>query len=539
MNTAFFYFFEKETPLRDKIKSLILKKKTMPIVGSIIKKALELKHKLPAERRKAQPAEQQQKVLKKMLRKAQITAFGEQYQFETILKNQKVIDEFQKRVPVYDYTKMHHDWWYRTLSGESFVTWPGKVKYFALSSGTSEASSKYIPITQDMIRAIKKTSIRQLVSLAQYDLPKDFFERGILMLGGSTHLNFNGTYFEGDLSGITAGTIPFWFQHHYKPGKRLSKERNWNTKLEEIVSRAPEWDIGAIVGVPAWLQILMERIIQRYNVKTIHDIWPNLKIFCHGGVSFTPYMKSFEKLIEKPLIYIETYLASEGFIAYQNIPDVHSMQLVLDNGLFYEFVPFTDDNFDQDSNIIDHPQTLTIENIKEGVDYALLITTVAGAWRYLIGDVIRFTSVENYQIQIIGRTKHYLSMCGEHLSVENMNRAIEMLDNEFNLGIREFAVAGIPNDPMFAHQWWIGSETEIDNIVAAQKIDEFLKVLNDDYRVERLAAIRDVRVKILSIQVFYEFMKMKGKEGGQHKFPRVLKGEMLRDWVAFVEQHNT
>lgn len=539
MNTAFFYFFEKETPLRDKIKSLILKKKTMPIVGSIIKKALELKHKLPAERRKAQPAEQQQKVLKKMLRKAQITAFGEQYQFETILKNQKVIDEFQKRVPVYDYTKMHHDWWYRTLSGESFVTWPGKVKYFALSSGTSEASSKYIPITQDMIRAIKKTSIRQLVSLAQYDLPKDFFERGILMLGGSTHLNFNGTYFEGDLSGITAGTIPFWFQHHYKPGKRLSKERNWNTKLEEIVSRAPEWDIGAIVGVPAWLQILMERIIQRYNVKTIHDIWPNLKIFCHGGVSFTPYMKSFEKLIEKPLIYIETYLASEGFIAYQNIPEVHSMQLVLDNGLFYEFVPFTDDNFDQDSNIIDHPQTLTIENIKEGVDYALLITTVAGAWRYLIGDVIRFTSVENYQIQIMGRTKHYLSMCGEHLSVENMNRAIEMLDNEFNLGIREFAVAGIPNDPMFAHQWWIGSETEIDNIVAAQKIDEFLKVLNDDYRVERLAAIRDVRVKILSIQVFYEFMKMKGKEGGQHKFPRVLKGEMLRDWVAFVEQHNT
>jgi hypothetical protein len=539
MNTAFFYFFEKETPLRDKIKSLILKKKTMPIVGSIIKKALELKHKLPAERRKAQPAEQQQKVLKKMLRKAQITAFGEQYQFETILKNQKVIDEFQKRVPVYDYTKMHHDWWYRTLSGESFVTWPGKVKYFALSSGTSEASSKYIPITQDMIRAIKKTSIRQLVSLAQYDLPKDFFERGILMLGGSTHLNFNGTYFEGDLSGITAGTIPFWFQHHYKPGKRLSKERNWNTKLEEIVSRAPEWDIGAIVGVPAWLQILMERIIQRYNVKTIHDIWPNLKIFCHGGVSFTPYMKSFEKLIEKPLIYIETYLASEGFIAYQNIPEVHSMQLVLDNGLFYEFVPFTDDNFDQDSNIIDHPQTLTIENIKEGVDYALLITTVAGAWRYLIGDVIRFTSVENYQIQIMGRTKHYLSMCGEHLSVENMNRAIEMLDNEFNLGIREFAVAGIPNDPMFAHQWWIGSETEVDNIVAAQKIDEFLKVLNDDYRVERLAAIRDVRVKILSIQVFYEFMKMKGKEGGQHKFPRVLKGEMLRDWVAFVEQHNT
>jgi hypothetical protein len=511
----------------------------MPLVGSILKRALELKSKMPRERKIIHPEKEQQKQLKKLLRKGQITLFGEAFGFAHILKSKNPIEEFQKRVPVYDYTKMHNEWWYRSLTGESFVSWPGKVKYFALSSGTSEASSKYIPVTQDMIKAIKKTSIRQLVSLVQYDIPKEFFEKGILLLGGSTHLNFNGTYYEGDLSGITAGNIPFWFQHHYKPGKRLSKERDWNTKLEEIVAKAPQWDIGAIVGVPAWLQILMEKIIEKYNVKTIHDIWPNLSIFCHGGVSFTPYIKSFEKLVAKPIVYIETYLASEGFIAYQNKPGTMGiMQMVLDNGLFFEFVPFNDENFDSEGNIKENPQAFTISDVKPGVDYALLMSTVAGAWRYLIGDVIRFVSIEDYQIQIIGRTKHYLSLCGEHLSVENMNRAVEMLEHDYNVGVKEFAVAGVPYDSMFAHKWWIGTDDHIDESLAAEKIDEYLKILNDDYRVERLEAIRNVSVKILPSSVFYEYMKMKGKEGGQNKFPRVLKGEKTTDWINYLKTRN-
>lgn len=510
----------------------------MPIVGSIIKKALELKQKLPLEKKVINPKVEQEIVLKSLLKKAQITSFGEHYNFGNILKSKDFVNEFQNNVPVFDYTKMHNEWWYRALSGETFVSWPGKVNYFALSSGTSEASSKYIPVTQDMIKSIKKTSIRQLFSLGLYDLPKEFFEKGILMLGGSTHLNFNGTYFEGDLSGITAGNMPFWFQHHYKPGRRLSKEREWKTKLEEIVQRAPNWDIGAIVGVPAWLQILMEKIIERYNVKTIHDIWPNLTIFCHGGVSFTPYQKSFEKLVAKPLIYIETYLASEGFIGYQVNPGNTSMQLVIDNGLFFEFVPFNDKNFDNDNNIISNPQALTIDQIEEGVDYALLLSSVAGAWRYLIGDVIRFTSKEKFEIQIVGRTKHYLSMCGEHMSVENMNRAIEMLENEYGISVCEFAVAGVHHhESMFAHHWWLGTDSDFDNEIAAEKIDEYLKVLNDDYRVERLEAIREVKAKVLPVAKFYEFMESKGKQGGQHKFPRVLKGNILAEWKEFISKN--
>ncbi len=508
----------------------------MPIVGSIIKRALELRSMVSGERKKVSPIAEQKKQLKRLLKKGQITSFGEHFGFDNILKSRNFIKEFQERVPVYDYTRMHNEWWYRSLAGESFVTWPGRVRYFALSSGTSEASSKYIPVTTDMLKAIKKTSIRQIISLVQYDIPTDFFMKGILMLGGSTHLNFNGTYYEGDLSGITAGNIPFWFQHHYKPGKRLSKERDWNNKLNEIVAKAPQWDIGAIVGVPAWLQILMEKIIQTYELQHIHEIWPNLTIFCHGGVSFAPYVKSFEKLIGKPLIYIETYLASEGFIAYQNKPaSTGIMQMVVDNGLFYEFVPFNSDNFDDDGNIKEQVTALTIDQVDPNTDYALLLSSVAGAWRYLIGDVIRFVSVEDFQIQIVGRTKHYLSMCGEHLSVENMNRAIEMFENEHSVGIREFTVAGVPYGSMFAHQWWLGSDTPVDEKFAARKIDEYLKLLNDDYRVERLEAVKNVSVKSLPVSVFYDYMKSKGKEGGQHKFPRVLKGEKIQEWKDYVE----
>ncbi|NWJ52830.1 MAG: GH3 auxin-responsive promoter family protein [Bacteroidetes bacterium] len=508
----------------------------MPILGSIIKSAIELGSKLPVEgNRKLNPVLAQEKTLRKMLKKAQNTAFGEEYDFSEIIRRKDVISEFQSKVPLFDYNSIHKAWWYRILNGESYVCWPGSVKYFALSSGTSEATSKYLPVTSDMLKAIKKTSTRQLFSLAQYDFPKEFYQKGILMLGGSTHLEFNGTYYEGDLSGITTGNIPFWFQHFYKPGKRISRERNWTTKLDEIVANAGNWDIGVIVGVPAWLQILMERIIKEYNLNTIHDIWPNLSIYVHGGVSFTPYIKSFEKLLAHPITYIETYLASEGFMAYQSRPNSEGMQLVLDNGLFFEFVPFNEKNFDDDSNLRPDAKTVTIGNVEEGVDYALLITSVAGAYRYLIGDTVRFTSKELSEIVITGRTKHFLSICGEHLSQENMNRAIEMLSQQLNVSIPEFSVAGFKYESMFAHRWYLGSNDPIDVEKARKLIDENLKILNDDYRVERLHAVRDVFVEVLPVEVFYNYMRKCGKEGSQNKFPRVLKTTKLANWEEYLK----
>lgn len=508
----------------------------MPIFGSIIKKAYELRN-LPVEKRSMfNPYKTQRKVLSKLLRKAQFTAFGEYYHFIKILHDKDFVTAFRESVPIHDYNSMFQRWWYRSLNGEAYVCWPGRVKYFALTSGTSDASSKHIPVTGDMIRAIRKTSIRQLVSTVRYDFPIEFYQKGILMLGGSTHLNYNGTYYEGDLSGISAGNLPFWFQHFYKPGRRISKERDWSTKLEEIVKSAKGWDIGVIVGVPAWIQIILEKIITHYNVKTIHDIWPNLSVYVHSGVAFDPYIKSFEKLFDHPVIYNESYLASEGYIAYQTRPKVKAMEMVLDNGLFYEFIPFNDNNFDTEGNLKVNPETLTIDQVEENKEYALLLTSCAGSWRYLIGDTIKFTSKKHHEIIITGRTKHFLSICGEHLSQENMNRAIKKLQDEFNIEIDEFTVAGIRYNSMFAHKWFLGTDDNINPQIARDKIDEYLKSLNDDYRVERIAAIKDVIVEIYPTKVFFEWMKIHGKEGGANKFPRVLKKEQLTEWEDFLKQ---
>jgi len=509
----------------------------MPILGSVIKRTIEFRGKVPKVWRSKNAYKAQKRVLKKLIRKASFTAFGEHYQFSELLSQKDIIKSFQQSVPTHDYNKIFKEWWYRTLSGETFVCWPGKVKYFALSSGTSEASSKNIPVTDDMLRSIKKTSIRQIVSLARYDFPNEFFQKGILMLGGSTHLQYNGTYYEGDLSGITAGTLPFWFQHFYKPGKRISKEREWSTKLDEIVKKAKDWDIGVIVGVPAWLQILLEKIIAYYNLNNIHDIWPNLSIYVHGGVSFGPYQKGFEKLLAHPLTYMETYLASEGFIAFQSRPNTSSMELVLNNGLFYEFVPFDSKNFDQDGNLNNDAEVYTINEVEENKEYAILLTTCSGAWRYMIGDTVKFTSLTPPEIIITGRTKHFLSICGEHLSIDNMTRAIEMLCNDLNIEIREFTVAGIKYGSMFAHKWYIGTDNAVNKDIVKKKIDDYLKILNDDYRVERIAAIREVFIEILPSEVFYNWMKESGKVGSQNKFPRVLKNSKVNEWEEYIAKY--
>jgi hypothetical protein len=511
----------------------------MPILGSIIKKAFELRN-LPVEKQKRRnnPAVTQKKELVKLLRKSQFTAIGEHYKFSELLNSDDIQKSFEEVVPVHNYQSMYKRWWYRSLNGESYVTWPGKVKYFALSSGTSDASSKYIPITSDMLHGIKQVTLRQLISTTKFDFPLDFYEKGILMIGGSTHLQYNGSYYEGDLSGITAANIPFWFQHFYRPGRRISRTVDWATKLDEMVKKAPSWDIGIIVGVPAWVQILMERIINEYNLTSIHDIWPNLSVYVHSGVSFKPYLKSFEKLVSKPLLYNESYLASEGFIAFQNGLNTKGMELVLDNGIYYEFVPFNSDNFDYDGNFNSKPQTLTIADIEENVDYAVLMTTNAGAWRYLLGDTIKFVDKNKSEIVITGRTSQFISICGEHLSQENMNRTIELLQDELDVEIKEFTVAGVHHGSLFAHNWFIGTDDTLDSKLAAEVIDKHLKNLNDDYRVERMEAIQDVCVKVLPAHVFYDYMKISGKEGSANKFPRVLKNSRITEWETYLNNNN-
>jgi len=510
----------------------------MPILGSLIRKAYELRQ-FPIDIISVNPVAEQKKVLKKLLMRAQDTAFGECYDFSRMVFRQDFREQFSATVPVHDYSSMFKNWWYRSLNGEPYVTWPGRVKYFALTSGTSEASSKHIPVTAEMLRAIQKASIRQLVSATKYDFPDEFYEKGILMIGGSTHLRYNGTYYQGDLSGITASSIPFWFQHFYKPGRRISREQEWSVKLNDIVRNAKNWDIGIIVGVPAWIQIIMEKIIDYYGVKTIHDIWPNLSAYVHSGVSFDPYIRSFEKLLSRPILFNESYLASEGFIAFQRPGNLKTMEMILDNGIYYEFIPFTEDNFDGEGELKPNPETCTIEQVEEGKEYALLISTCAGAWRYLIGDTLKFISRERCEIMLTGRTKQFISLCGEHLSQDNLNRAIRMFQDEYNVKINEFTITGIRYGNLFAHQWYLGSDDNIDPGLAARKLDEYLKILNDDYRVERIEAIKNVSADVLPLQVFHDWMKIRGKEGGAHKFPRVLKNDHLEQWNNHIRSYKT
>jgi hypothetical protein len=507
----------------------------MPLLGAIIKKGIEIRHRIRFEDKS--PLRYQQRELKKLLRKAQYTMFGQTYGFSQMINSRNYINKFRATVPVHDYNSIYAQWWNKCLHNEENVCWPGKVRYFALSSGTSESSSKHIPVTNDMVRAIQRTSIRQIISLGGYTgLPGDIYTKGILMLGGSTHLHQHGSYFEGDLSGITASKIPFWFQHFYKPGKKIAREKDWNNKLDDIIQKAPNWDIGILVGVPAWCQLLIEKIIKEYKLRSIHDIWPNLTIYVHGGVSFEPYRKSFEKLIAHPLIYIETYLASEGFIAYQHEQDNRSMKLITNNGLFFEFVPFTSENFDSDGVLVRKPKTLLLDEVQEGEEYALLLSTCAGAWRYLIGDVIKFTNVKKAEIQITGRTRHFLSLCGEHLSVDNMNKAIEMVSDELNIDINEFTVAGIKHDSLFAHKWYIGTDDHVNHERLRVALDEKLKILNDDYRVERGSALKDIFVEVVPLRVFLNWMKLHNKIGSQNKFPRVMKKQQFEEWENFVKQ---
>lgn len=482
------------------------------------------------------PRRQQLRVLRKLLKKARFTEFGQTYRFDEILLSKHAGKKFQQLVPTYDYNKIYDAWWHKTLEGRPDICWPGKIKFFALSSGTSESASKYIPITNDLMRGNRIVMIKQLLTLRTYhDIPVKSIGKGWLMLGGSTDLQKGPGYYAGDLSGITAKKVPFWFSPFYKPGKKIARTKDWNSKIEAIVEEAPNWDIGFVVGVPAWIQMCMEKIIERYKLKTIHDMWPNLAFFVHGGVSFEPYKKGFEKLVARPLTYIETYLASEGFMAYQNRQYAKGMHLSLNDHIFFEFVPFNDKNFDSEGNIVDDPEALMIHEVEEGKDYAILLSTTAGAWRYLIGDTVRFVDKERCEIIITGRTKHFLSLVGEHLSVDNMNKAVQLVADEMNICIPEFTVAGVPHGLFFAHQWWIACDDQVDAEAVRQKIDQKLKELNDDYAVERNSALKDVYLKILPESSFMEFMRLKGKIGGQHKFPRVMKGKMYEDWIKFLE----
>lgn len=504
----------------------------MPIIGGLIKKAIELTQAFNEQDR---PIHLQGQQLKKLLQKASSTAFGQYYGFAFLSETEDPIQAYQAAVPIFDYDQMRH--WWEQQQKYPHITWPGKPDFFALSSGTTGKESKRIPVTDDMLQSFRNVSLAQVQSLQNFDLPPTFFEKQILALGSSTDLQPYKGHLEGEISGINASNAPDWFDFFYKPGKEIAQINDWDQRLAAIVKAAPNWDIGALAGIPSWILMMLKAIIKRHHLSSIHELWPDLQVYTTGGVAFEPYRESFEALFDRKVQYMDTYLASEGYFAFNARPGTDAMQLALQQGMFYEFVPFDETGFDDAGHLLADPVVKTIEEVEEEKDYALLVSTPAGTYRYMIGDTVKFTDVARGEILITGRTKYFLNVVGSQLSEEKLNQAIQQLSRELGVAINEFSVAALKDEnDHYYHHWILGTDEAIEPHRATELLDQFLKELNKNYRIARSKALKYIQLQQIPKEGFYEWLEVNKKKGGQIKVPKVMTAEKMQEFVSFLKQ---
>ncbi len=506
----------------------------MKIIGRLIKKTTEIGFK--RINRKQLSYQHQLNTLTELLGKAQHTEFGFFYDFKTLLKSKDSVSKFQSHIPIMDYEEFHTRWLQHTITGKSDCTWPGKIKYFALSSGTTGSPSKRIPVSIEMIRSFQRSSIRQYAILHALDLNEEFFSASGLAVGGSSKLKKIGNRFEGDPSGILKKHTSIFVKPITKPSNSISAIPDWNDKLNAMVEKAPQWNIGIVAGIPSWCIMLMERIIERYKLETIHDIWPNFRVYVHGGVYMDPYVGRLEKICSKEVYLLDTYLASEGYFAFQTSPNEKGMKLLMNNGIFFEFIPFDSRFFNEEGELISTHKALTVSEVKEGVDYALVISTNAGLWRYLIGDLVRFIDVREHRLIISGRIKQFLSLCGEHLSLDNINQALNMINTPKRLLEPEFTI--FVDKTQQLHHWFVELVDESTNPeVILVALDNQLSALNDDYYSARKYNLKEPRITCLPKGTIYSYMKSLQKLGAQNKMPRVLNDAQASLWFEFLSEN--
>jgi hypothetical protein len=506
----------------------------MPIIGKLIKKTNEISYKRSLNKGK----QYYHQVIKlvKLLEKSKNTKFGKQYQYKNILLEDEVVEAFQAKVPITEYNEFYENWLKDCIEGKRDIIWPGRIRHYALSSGTTGSPSKRIPITIQTIRSFQKTAMKQLSTLHELDLPEKFYEASILVVGGSTKLTKMETHIEGDLSGILKKYTSPVVSPFTKPGEKITRLKDWNQKLELMVEKAPEWNIGTVAGVPSWCILLMEKIIDRYNLTTIHDIWPNFHVYMHGGVFMAPYVSRLKKVLGQEVHCLDTYLASEGYFGYQVSSDRQGMELLLNNGIFFEFVPFNSDYFKEDGTLQNEYHALALNEVEEEIDYALVISTNAGLWRYMIGDLVRFVDKERFEIIITGRIKQFVSLVGEHLSLDNINTAIHLIGKEENTNFTEFCL--FAHEKELRHFWFIGVDNEEhDSTEVMQRLDKKISEINDDYASSRKYNLKQPILKIISTQAFYGFLESIGKLGAQNKFPRVLNNDQTEKWLNYLENN--
>lgn len=503
----------------------------MKIIGRLLKKTAEIGYKRTAN--KGLDFEYQAESLRYLLDRSKKTNFGKNHRFAEILQQEDFISAYQAEVPIVEYEEFYQTWLHRTIDGLKDHTWPGQVKYFALSSGTTGSPSKRIPVTKEVIKSFQKTSMSQVTTLHDLNLPAEFYQKSFLAVGGSTKLEHVQNHIEGDLSGILKKHTSWIASPFAKPGNKIAEIKDWNRKLDLMVEQAPSWDIGIIAGVPSWCIMLMERIIAHYNVSSIHDIWPNFQVYVHGGVFIQPYLQRLEKVCGKKVHLLDTYLASEGYFAYQRTVDKAGMRLLLNNDVFFEFVPFDPAHFSPEGKLLNRHKALHIDQVEAGVDYALVISTNAGLWRYVIGDLVQFTDVEMREIKISGRIKQYLSLVGEHVSLDNINDAFARVSEKLQVDVQEYGVyCDIKNA---RHCWTIGTEQDVDTEQFMEELDRALADLNDDYRSVRKYSLHQPQLKRIPTNQFYKFMEAMGKLGSQNKFPRVMNQHQASEWKRFLQ----
>jgi hypothetical protein len=473
----------------------------------------------------------QRQVLQHLVTSAQYTVFGKKYHFEKLF----TLKEFKKNVPIHEYDDIK-PYIERMMQGEENVLWNTPVTWFAKSSGTTSDKSKFIPVSDESLTDNHFKASKDVLTNYYNNFPgSDLLTGKGLVVGGSHQINkLNEEIQFGDLSAVLMQNSPFWGQWLRTPELQIALLDEWENKIEQLAQTTANENVTSLAGVPTWTLILLKRILEIKGKQTIKEVWPNLELYINGGVSFVPYKEQFDAIIGTPINYLEIYNASEGFIAGQVKPDDDGLLLFTEHGIFYEFMPVEEYGKEK-------PKTVGLDAVETGKNYALVISTTGGLWRYLIGDTICFTSINPYKIKVRGRLKHYMNAFGEEVIVDNTDKAIAAACEKTGAMVSDYTAAPVyfSAGSNGAHEWLIEFDKVPDNITAfTYELDNALKDLNSDYEAKRHKdiALRLPIIHTLPEGTFNHWLKSKGRLGGQHKVPRLSNERIIIEEILSLHQ---
>jgi hypothetical protein len=462
------------------------------------------------------PIEAQREVLQDIVTSAQYTEFGRNYNFSKLF----TVRDFKKAVPIHEYDDLK-GYIQRIMDGEENILWNTPIHWFAKSSGTTSDKSKFIPVSEESLHDCHYKAAKDVVTLYyNFNRESDLLTGKGLVIGGSHTIHqLNDETHYGDLSAVLLQNTPFWSDWIRTPDLRIALMDEWETKIEELARSTINENVSSISGVPTWTLVLIKRILEITGKSSLSEVWPQLELYMHGGVSFIPYREQFNQLIGKKVQFLELYNASEGFFAAQDIPSGEGMLLFTDHGIFMEFMPVEEYGKSE-------PRTIGLRDVEVGQNYALVISTNGGLWRYLVGDTIQFTSLSPFRIRVSGRVRHFINAFGEEVIVENTDKAIAIASEKTGAIVNDYTAAPVyfSQASNGAHEWLIEFEKEPTDLEKFTiELDKALQSLNSDYEAKRHKniALRLPIVRPLAKGIFNSWLKNKGKLGGQHKVPRL------------------